>query len=81
VQEIAVALFLDIEVASDKTSFEARTQATDRHSVEHTICRLIYSVLKSRNVINTLSGETKRGLQLEAVCKGDALSPILCNKN
>jgi hypothetical protein len=51
-KEIALGAFLDIEGAFDRNSFDVKTQAADSHSTELTICRLICSMLESRNIIN-----------------------------
>jgi hypothetical protein len=40
-KEIALAAFLDIEGAFDRTCFEVITQAAERHGIESTICRWI----------------------------------------
>lgn len=40
-QEIALAIFLDIEGAFDKTSFDSMMLATDNRGVESTICNWI----------------------------------------
>jgi hypothetical protein len=59
-KEIALGAFVDIEGAFDRTTFEVITQAAERHGTESTICRWICSMLESRNIITTLSGETMR---------------------
>jgi hypothetical protein len=40
-KEIALAAFLDIEEAFDRTSFEVITQAAERHGIQTTICKWI----------------------------------------
>jgi hypothetical protein len=76
-EEIALAAFLDTEGAFDRTSFEVITQAAERHGTESTICRWICSMLESRNIVTTLSGETLRASTAKGCRQGGVLSPLL----
>jgi hypothetical protein len=76
-KEIALAAFLDIEGASDRTSFAVITQAAERHGTESTICRWICSMLESRNIVTTISGETLRASMARGCLQGGVLSPLL----
>jgi hypothetical protein len=76
-KEIALAAFLDIEGAFDRTSFEVITQAGERHGTESTICRWICSMLESRNIVTTLSGETLRVFTAKGCPQRGVLSPVL----
>jgi hypothetical protein len=59
-KKLALAAFLDLEEAFDRTSFDVITQAAERHGTEPTICRWIRSMLESRNITTTLLGEPLR---------------------
>jgi hypothetical protein len=59
-KEIALGTFLAVEGDFDITSSDVTTQAAERHVIEPTICRWICSVLDSRNIITTVSGENLR---------------------
>jgi hypothetical protein len=59
-KEITLGAFLDTEGAFDRTSFDVLTQAAERHDTGPAICMWISSMLKSRNIITTLLGETMR---------------------
>jgi hypothetical protein len=50
----ALQAFIDIEGASERTSLDEITQATERHDTEPTICRWIYSTLESWTIVTTL---------------------------
>jgi hypothetical protein len=76
-KEIALAAFLDIEGAFDRTSFEVITQVAERHGIESTICRWICSMLESRNIVNALSGENLRASTARGYPQGGVLSPLL----
>jgi hypothetical protein len=77
IKELALGAFLDIGGALDRTSFDLITYAAGRHGTKPTICRWICSMLKSRNVISTLSGETL-SVSTAGVCpQGHGLSPLL----
>jgi hypothetical protein len=76
-KEIALAAFLDIDGAFDRTSFEVITKAAETHGTESTICRWICSMLESRNTVNTLSGETLRASTARGCPQGGVLSPLL----
>jgi hypothetical protein len=76
-KDIALGAFLDIEGAFDKTSFDTIKQASERHGIEPTICRRICAMLKSRNIIATLSGETLGASVAGGDPQGGVLSPPL----
>jgi hypothetical protein len=76
-KETALAAFLVIEGAFDRTSFDIITQAAERHGTEPTICRWICSMLKSRNIVTTLSGETLRASMAKGCPQGGVLLPLL----
>jgi hypothetical protein len=59
-KDIALGAFLDIEGASDKTSFDMIKQAAGKHGTEPAICRWISAMLESRTITATISGETLR---------------------
>jgi hypothetical protein len=65
----SLGAFLDIEGASDSTSFDTIKQAAERHGIEHAVCRWICAMLESRNISGILSGETLGRLQPEGVCR------------
>jgi hypothetical protein len=48
-KEIALGAFLDIERASDRSSFDVITHAAERYDTEPTVCRWICSMLESKN--------------------------------
>jgi hypothetical protein len=77
IKELALGAFLDIDRAFDRTSFDTITHAAERHGIEPTICRWICSMLESRNVTTTLSGETLRASTARRCPQGHALSPLL----
>jgi hypothetical protein len=71
-KEIALAAFLDIEGAFDRTSFEVIMQAAERYGTESTICRWICSMLESRNIVwRNLEGDHSQGMSTRG------LSPLL----
>jgi hypothetical protein len=76
-KEIPLRVFLDIEGAFDRTSFEVITQAAERHGIESTICRWICSMLESRNIVTTLLGETSRVSMTQGCPQEGVLSPLL----
>jgi hypothetical protein len=76
-KEIALAAFLDIEGAFDRTSFKVIMQAAERHGIESTICRWICSMLESRNIVTTLSRETLKASMARGCPQGGVLSPLL----
>jgi lambda repressor-like predicted transcriptional regulator len=51
-------VFLDIQGASDRTSFYVITEAAEQHWVESTTVRWINTTLESKSITVTLSGET-----------------------
>jgi hypothetical protein len=57
-KDIALGAFLDTEGTFDRTSFDIIKRAAERHGTEPTICRWICTMLESRNITATLSGET-----------------------
>jgi hypothetical protein len=59
-KELALGAFVDTERAFDRISYDAITQSTERHGIDPTICRWILSMLESRNIITTFSGEILR---------------------
>jgi hypothetical protein len=76
-KEIALAAFVDIEGTFDRTSSEVITLAAERNGTESTICRWICSMLESRNIVTTLSGETLRASKARGCPQGGVLSPLL----
>jgi hypothetical protein len=76
-KEIALGVFLGIEGAFGRSSFDALTQTAGRHGIEPTICRWVYSTLVNRNVVTTLSGETLRASTAKGCPQGGVLSPLL----
>jgi hypothetical protein len=56
-KDIALGVFLDIEGAFHRTSFDTIKQAAERHGIEPAVCRWICAMLESRNISATLSGE------------------------
>lgn len=76
-KELALGTFLDIEGAFDQTTYDVITNAAKRHKVEHTICRWINSMLKSRTVASTLFGDTVRASADRGCPQGGVLSPLL----
>jgi hypothetical protein len=59
-KDIALRAFLDKEEAFDRNSSDVITQTAERHGTEADICRWISSMLKSRNIMTSLSRETMR---------------------
>jgi hypothetical protein len=57
-KEFALGVFLDVEGASDSTSFELMIDAVSDHGVCSTINRWIYSMLGSRSVFFDIRGVT-----------------------
>jgi hypothetical protein len=56
-KEIALGAFLDIEEAFYRTSFAVTTEAAEWHGVGSAIIGWINTMLESRSIIDTLSGE------------------------
>jgi hypothetical protein len=75
--DIALGAFLDIEGASDRTSFDMIEQAAGNHGIEPAICRWIRAMLESRTIISTLSGEILRVSAAGGCPQGGVLSPLL----
>lgn len=75
-KEIMVGVFLDIEGASDRTSFDILMQAAEGHGTEPTICMWISCVLESRTIIIALSGEITRVSTARGCLQGDVLLPL-----
>jgi hypothetical protein len=59
-KDLALGALLDIEGAFDRTSYDTIEQAAERHGIEPTVCRWICAMLKSRNIVSTLAGDTVR---------------------
>jgi retron-type reverse transcriptase len=76
-KEIALGSFLDIEGAFDRTSFAAIAKAAERHGVESTIGRWINSMLESKSMIATLTGQTLEVSVTKGCPQGGMLSPLL----
>jgi hypothetical protein len=74
-KDIALGAFLDIEGAFDGTSFDTIIQAAERHGIEPAICRWICSMLESRSIRGTLSGEILKAAR--GCPQGGVLSPLL----
>jgi hypothetical protein len=62
-----VGAFLDIEGAFEKTPFDIKKQAPERHVIEPAICRWTCAMLSSRNMSSILSGEILRASAADAV--------------
>jgi hypothetical protein len=60
-REVTFGALLDIEGASDSTSYDNITKAAKQHGHGDTICRWIDSMLGSRKITATLAGETLVG--------------------
>jgi hypothetical protein len=74
---MALGVFLDIEGAFDRTSFDIIRQAAERCGIDPTICRWICAMLESRNIKATLSGETLGATAVRGCPQGGVLSPLL----
>jgi hypothetical protein len=61
-KEFAFGVFLDVERASDSTSFESMIDAASDHGVCSTINRWIYFMLRSRSVFVNIRGVVHRGV-------------------
>jgi hypothetical protein len=75
--DFALGAFLDIEGAFDRTSFDIIKQAAERPGIESVICRWVCAMLGSRNIITTLSGETRRAPTARGCLQGGVLSSLL----
>jgi hypothetical protein len=76
-KDLTLGAFLDIEGAFDRTSYDRIKQAVERHGTEPTVCRWICAMLKSRNIISTLAGDTVRASVPRGCSQGGVLSPLL----
>jgi hypothetical protein len=76
-KDIAFGVFLDIEGAFKRTSFDTIKQAAERHGIEPAVCRWICAMLESRNRSSTLSGETLGATTARGCLQGGVLSPLL----
>jgi hypothetical protein len=76
-KETALETFLDIDKTFDTTSFSVITEAVEWHGVEPTIIRWINSMLESRSIIATLSGETFEVPATRGYPQGGMLLPLL----
>jgi hypothetical protein len=76
-KDIALGAFLDIEESFDRTSFDIIKQAVEKHGTEPTICRWVCSMLESRNITATLSGETLGASMVRGCLQGGVLLPLL----
>jgi hypothetical protein len=75
-RDIALGAFLNIERASDRTSFDMIDQAAENNGIEPTICRWIRAMLESRTITATLS-EPLRVSASRGCPQGVVLSPLL----
>jgi hypothetical protein len=66
-REVTLGAFLDIERASDSTSFDITTNGAKRHGLADTISRWIGSMLGSRKITVTLAGITLEGSMARGV--------------
>jgi tRNA threonylcarbamoyladenosine modification (KEOPS) complex Cgi121 subunit len=76
---IALGALLDIERAFNGISFDTIKQAAERHGIKPAVCRCIFSILESRNIGATLSGEILRATTARKCLQGGVLSPLLWN--
>jgi hypothetical protein len=74
--DIALGTSLDMEEVFYRTSFDTIKQATERHGIEPAICRWICTMLESRNICATMSGETLRVIVARG-CLQRGVSPLL----
>jgi hypothetical protein len=71
-KEFALGAFPDI-----KGTFDRITQAAGRHGIVPAICRWICSMLESKNINTTLSGETLMVSMVRGCLQGGVLSCVL----
>jgi hypothetical protein len=76
-KDIALGAFLDIEGTFDRTSFDIIKQAAERHGIEPAVCRWICTMLESRNISATLSGEALGANAAGRCPQRGVLSPLL----
>jgi hypothetical protein len=76
-RNIVLGAFLDIEKAFDRTYFDIIKQAAERLGIDPTICRWICAILESRNIRDTLSGETLEAAAARGCPQGVVLSLLL----
>jgi len=76
-QEIALGVFLDIDGAFDKTSYDSICSALTRHGVDQTIVLWIRATLEGRLATTDL-GDVSRSVAVSRGCpQGRGLSPLL----
>jgi hypothetical protein len=78
-KEIALGAFLDIEGASDSTSFNAIITAARERGLEETCCRWVRFMLESRLVHTSLMGSSLTAKVVGGCPQGGVLSPLLWN--
>jgi hypothetical protein len=69
-KETDLGAFLGIEEASERIFLAAMIQAAARHGTEPAICRWICSMLESRNIMTTFTGEHLSGPTAGGCLKG-----------
>jgi len=76
-QEIALGVFLDIEGASDNTSYDSMCSAFTTHGVDQTIVRYIRATLEGR-LATAAVADVSRSVAVSRECpQGGVLSPLL----
>jgi hypothetical protein len=76
-KDVALGAFLHIEGPFDRTSIHTIKQAAEKHGIEPEICSWICSMLESRNIVTTSSGETLGASVAKGCPQKGMLSPLL----
>jgi len=76
-QEISLGVFLDVEGASDNTSYDSMCLALTSHEVDHTIVRWIRATLEGRLITAALGGVSRSVAVSRGCPQGGVLSPLL----
>jgi hypothetical protein len=76
---ITLGAFLDIEGCFGRTSLETIKQAAEGHGTDPAVCRWFCTMLESRNISATLSGEILGATAARGYPQRGVLSPLLWN--
>jgi len=76
-RDLAFGIFIDIEGAFDRTSFDVVMRAMQRRDIGATTIRWIDTMLRSRELRLSLHGETVDGSPAMGCPQGGVLSPLL----
>ena len=78
-KEIALGVFLDIEGAFDNTSYKSINEALLNKQISPTLNKWVSSMLKSRQILASVFGDTVAVTATRGCPQGGVLSPLLWN--